>query len=186
MLGKKMSLVLVATLFSVCAIASDGEAQQFILNKVVDRNTPIPGGSGTFPDFFGAVISGSNVAFAGHTGGGLPNGIYLFNGIVLAKVADRNTPVPEGTGNFFAFGYPVISGNNVAFTNDEGTGIYLFNGTALAKVADRNTPVPEGTGNFFAFGYPVISGNNVAFTNDEGTGIYILQQELLLQRSGRS
>ncbi len=145
------------------------------LLKVVDYNTPIPGGSGNFSYLSDhQVISGGNVAFrAGNVNtSGIFSGIYLFNGTTLSKVADYNTPIPGGSGNFSSFSNPVISGNNVAFW---GNGIYLFDGTALRVVADTNTPIPGGPGNFsFQLSDPVISNGNVAFHAAGGVeGIYL-------------
>jgi hypothetical protein len=147
------------------------------LDKIADTNTPIPDGSGNFAGFAWWVLSGGNAAFYA-TGSSGQNGIYFFNGTTLSKVADPNTPIPDGSGNFIEVLYPVISGGNVAFLGigpSDQRGIYLFNGTSLIKVADLNTPVPGGSGNFVdLWSPPVISGSNVAFLGmGDGLGIYL-------------
>ena len=130
----KMPFISVGAFLLLCVFATHAEAQSFILSKVADLNTPIPSGSGNFDSFYNPVISGSNIAFEGY---GLSNqeGIYLFDGFALTKVADRNTPIPGGIGNFTNVFYPVISGSNVAFWA-QGGGIYLFKNNTLIKLAD--------------------------------------------------
>ena len=120
-------------------------------------------------------MSGCSVWPFGKKGGG---GIYLFNGTTLTKLADYNTPIPGGSGNFTTFSDPVISGNDVAFWGGGSAqvGIYLFDGTTLSKVADTNTPVPGVSGNFAGFFEPVIDNGKVAFLGFWGTeqgGIYM-------------
>jgi hypothetical protein len=139
------------------------------LATVADLNTAIPDGMGNFIDFgFAPSISGGDVAFRGNGSGG-QTGIYVGNG-TLATVADLNTAIPDGMGNFINFTGPSISGGDVAFFgNGSGgqSGIYVGDGT-LAKVADENTAIPDGTGNFISVGFtPSISGGDVAF---RGTG----------------
>ena len=139
-----------------------------VLSRVADLNTRIPGGSGNFTVFSGFLPppTGGNVVFQGFGSSG-QQGIYLFNGSALSRVADLNTPVPGG-GTFAGFFQPTLSGSNVAFVGHGSSGqrgIYLFNGSALSRVADVNTPIPGGSGNFTTFS-PVLSqptGGNVAF-----------------------
>jgi hypothetical protein len=171
---RKMSLFLLAALLFLFVIASQAGAQPFVLSKVADLNTPIPGGSGNFTSTVYAVISNGNVAFRGEGDSG-QEGIYLFNGSVLSKVADLNTPVPGGAGNFIFVNVPVIDDNNVAFLG-HGTsgqvGFYVYNGTTLTKAADLNTPIPGGSGNFTGFYHPDIriSSGNVVFRAEGGSG----------------
>src|SRR5262249_16381884 len=135
------------------------------VRRVADTSTPIPQGTGNFNQFdIHPVVSGGNVAFLA-TGAGMQQGIYLYDGTTLKKIVDRESPIPDGTGNFLGFvGSPVMSGNHVAFFGfgSAGGGIYLFNGSTLIRVADGNTPVPGGgVGNFSGFGSVAISSGNV-------------------------
>ncbi|HXX33835.1 MAG TPA: Ser-Thr-rich GPI-anchored membrane family protein [Thermodesulfobacteriota bacterium] len=174
---KKENLCLITwgALFFLCVMVSQAVAHPFVFTKLVDTNTPIPGGSRNFTFFEYYAVSGGNVAFqAGGDGGQF--GIYLFDGARLTTVADYNTPIPGGSGNFtfFLSSNPVISASNVAFHGEGGSqqeGIYLFNGTTLSVVADINMPIPSGSGNFTSFDNfynPVISDNNIAL---KGYGI---------------
>jgi hypothetical protein len=108
----------------------------------------------------------------------------------LRKVADLNTPIPGGSGNFLGFGYgeccyPAISGSNVAFMGGEDDngkyGIYLFNGTTIVRVADSNTPIPGTSENFTGFSGFVISGGNVAFFGWDRMGIYFFNGSTLVK-----
>ena len=100
------------------------------------------------------------------------------------KVADLNTAIPGGSGNFTTFVprnpvTPSIDGSNVAFFGAGSggqQGIYvsipqepIIPGNPV-RIADTSTAIPGGTGNFTSFTHPgpfapspVISGNNVAF-----------------------
>ena len=73
-------------------------------DRVADRSTPIPDGTGNFTDFYWLALSGTNVLFgaSGSSGHGriISQGLYLFDGTALLRVADTNTPIPDGTGNF--------------------------------------------------------------------------------------
>lgn len=76
---EKLSAFVLAALFLLCVIASQAVAQQFSLIKVVDTNTPIPGGSGNFTVFiYGEpyMVSGSNVALQA---GGLGNMVFTYS-----------------------------------------------------------------------------------------------------------
>jgi hypothetical protein len=159
------------------------------LRVVADTDTLIPDGSGKFILFGSPSISGENVAFRG-IGDESQRGIYKeiaenFGKRTLKLVADKNTPIPEGSGNFtLSFSGISISGKNVAFreraTPSDQAGIYkevsTFFGTDLRVVADTTTPIPDGSGNFADFGSTSsISGKSVAFDgrNDSGQrGIY--------------
>jgi len=144
------------------------------LSKVADFNTSVPGGVGTFVSIDSSEISGDNVAVRGMDQSGIQRGIYLFNGTTLSKVADRNTPVPGGSGNFRDISYPKISGDLIVFHAVDSlivnNGVYLFNGNILTKVADYNTPIPAGSGNFTAALNPEISGGNIAFVGGGVSG----------------
>ncbi len=102
----------------------------------------------------------------------LQEGIYLCKGSVLSKVADQNTPIPSGSGNFTSFANDLgISGENVVFFGSGAAGgMYLYNGTTLSKVVDQNTPIPSGSGNFTGFYVPFIDSATVVFTGFGASG----------------
>ena len=154
------------------------------LSVVVDSNTPIPGSTENFSSFYGLVRVQNNVAFDAKGASG-QGGIYILQDGSLHVVADSNTPIPGGTGNFSSFGSLALDENNVAFIgSDAGSnqaGIYISRDGSLLKVADSNTPIPGGTGNFnrFSFSSLALAENNVVFSSNNSDytiqGIYIHQ-----------
>ena len=137
------------------------------LDVFVDTNTAIPGSSGNFADFFHLSMDDDNIAFYGLAGDD-KRGLYTDLGGSLRVVADSNTPVPGGDGNFgtYGFGPPLLDGGNMAFRgwdNHEKRGIYIDQGGILDVVVDTNTPVPNGTGYFQGFWSASLDGDNIAF-----------------------
>jgi hypothetical protein len=134
----------------------------FTSTCVAGTNSGIPGGSGNYTNLPSAAsLSGSNVAFFGAGAGG-QQGIYARSSGVLARVADTNTAIPGGSGNFITFSppspitppNPIISGDNVAFFGSGSgnqQGVYAKISGSLTKVADTNTAIPGGIGNFTTF-----------------------------------
>lgn len=113
-------------------------------------------------------------------------GIYLQNGSSLSVIADTNTPIPDGTGNFSGFMYnpPAIDNSNVAFMgygSNSQAGIYTTLGGTLSKVIDINDTLDGKTFRPFSFssasiGYQGLSGNQLAFLaefTDGSQAIYI-------------
>ncbi len=156
------------------------------LSRIADTSTAIPNGSGTFTTFNNVIaISGGNLAF--QASGTSQDGIYLFSGGALSRIADKNTPIPAGAANFDLFNPPVISGSNVAFIGGTvpAQGTYLHNGVSLSRVADTSTPIPGGVGQFNAFfSPPAINGSGafLAFGSAGQEGIYGFTGSLSLGR----
>jgi hypothetical protein len=137
------------------------------LNVVADLATPVPGDIGNFSGFNDPVSSGA--------GGGaffafeaIQQGVYTSVGGSAVLVADLNTGIPGGVGNFTGFNNPVsLGGGDVAFFgfgSGGQSGIYTFIGGTLAVAADLNTGIPGGVGNFTGFNNPVsLGGGDVAF-----------------------
>jgi hypothetical protein len=145
---------------------------------IADRNTPMLSHDGNF-DVFLAPPSATteNVILAGQAADGF-QGIYSvdFAGVNPGPptlVADMNTPIPGGSGNFASFpGILTAAENRMAFVAN-GTvgfqGIYVvdFAGGSPGPpnvVTDMNTAIPGGVGNFTGFsGVSVDSDGHVAF-----------------------
>ena len=87
--------VLAAGVGLVTFWAASGQAQDISFRKIVDTNTPIPGGTGNFPSL-GVVpfLDAGTVVFSGP----FSLGIYSDIGGTLNVVVDTNTPAPGGTG----------------------------------------------------------------------------------------
>ncbi|WP_239005404.1 PEP-CTERM sorting domain-containing protein [Gloeothece citriformis] len=110
--------------------------------------------------------------------------------VTFTKIADTNTLIPDGNGNFTGFGVgsAVIYNNTIGFigSGENQTGIYMSTSPGfLTKVADTNTPIPNDTTNFTGFGLGFFStpynfgslgiqDNKVVFNGygETGNGIY--------------
>ena len=149
---------------------------------VADSNTIVPGAGGTFDNIrpFPA-ISGSSVSFMAYGSNG-SDGIYRFAGS-LSTVADTNTPVPGGTGNFVGFDdYSSISGSNVAFLGFFSTlsaateGIYTTIGGGLSEVVKAGDQLDGKTVSSVFMGPEALSGGSIAFSaafSDGSSGLFV-------------
>jgi hypothetical protein len=135
--------------------AHAGPVWQF--TKIADTSTAIPGGTGTFTDFYSPALNNGVVAFVGYGG---PNmtvpGIYTGTaGGPVNLVANTSATAPGDTSAFNGFERPSIdSSANVAFVaivTDGNNGAYAQIGGSLVKIADTNTATPGFNGNFSAF-----------------------------------
>ncbi len=94
----------------------------------------------------------------------------------ITLIADTNTPVPFGSGNFYGWGatnIAVDSAGRVAFTSalDEGgvstaakEGVYLYDAGTLSRIADLNMAAPgQGGANYSRFAYLDIDQGQVVF-----------------------
>ena len=163
--------------------------------KLADLNTAIPDGTGNFTGFFPQLSTHGGATALLANGAEGQQGVYVLavgppivpgdpaSGIgPPIRLADLNTALPEGTGNFTSFPLvsPTVSNGHVAFRGAGSAGqdgIYVLqigppivpggpatsNGPPI-RVADLNTAIPAGAGNFTGFtGSPAVSGENLAF-----------------------
>lgn len=151
-----------------------------VLRRIADRNTPVPGASGTFtrfenPDFDGevSVSSEGTVAFA--AGFPLERGVYTNATGPLTALVEPNSPVPgRPLGVFENIFFIAHDGGQVAFSaisTDFHQGVYLADETSISLVADQTTPIPGGKGTFTDFGLssssgaPSLSAGDVVFVS---------------------
>lgn len=128
----------------------------------------IPGGTSAFNSFIVPTISKGVIAFCGGNYITREWGVFTSSTVSLARIADTNTPIPNGTGSFTSFGHfrCTIDNGTVAFPGQGSggqEGVYTGNGSTLTRIADTNTPVPGGTGSFSSFMYPVVTSDGVSF-----------------------
>ncbi|MBY5991165.1 thrombospondin type 3 repeat-containing protein [Ferrimonas balearica] len=142
--------------------------------RVADTNTALPApATGTFGGFDFPDISQGNVAFRAVNSGPSGVGIYAYLGGQGTIIADNQTAIPSGSGNFNNFFDASIDGTQVAFRGrgDNGQeGIYLSDNGSLTRVADKNTSAPDGTGLFSAFYPPVLAGSKLVFKAKDSNG----------------
>jgi hypothetical protein len=157
-----------------------------VLSPAYTNQTPIPSGTGNFNFVSAPAVQGANMVFVG-SGSSNQEGVYTDIGGSLQAVANLNTPIPGGTGNFTSFGgtfgSPVLSGASVAFgAAGSGTqgGIYRWTGGTITVVANTSTPQPGGAGALEILSGPAIDGSRVAFFGSRPigggafrTGLYI-------------
>jgi hypothetical protein len=145
------------------------------LSFLVGATTAIPGGAGNFTGTVGSSLEGDTLVFKG-IGANSQQGIYLFNGGSVSRIADKSTQVPGASVNFMEFGFPTRSGDQTVFMatgTDSYYGIYRHDGIGLVTVIDRTTPVPSAKSGTFAgqidgpisgeTRVPVDSSGNVVF-----------------------
>ncbi|MEB3281395.1 MAG: choice-of-anchor tandem repeat NxxGxxAF-containing protein [Lyngbya sp.] len=169
-----------------------------VLTTIVDNNTPVPNSTGTFSNAsYPRLNQNGNVAFFGSQfsdNNTLTNiGVYTdIGGINL--VADTNTPIPNGVGNFITFASDAESTPTDSFPSDllslddngvvafvgvgseEQQGIYTNLNGELETVIDLNTPLEGKIIQDLAFGPEGLSGNQIAFSalfTDGTEGIYV-------------
>jgi hypothetical protein len=151
------------------------------LSVVVDTNTPIPGGTGNFVRFSNFSTDSNEAAFVAG-GANFQEGVYLFRESSLSVIADRNTPIPGGTGNFDTFRSVAIDDGVIAFSGGVSglspqSGIYLYSEGSLEVIADRNTRIPPEDSAFFAaFAEVSMDSGDIVFRasqKTQGNGIYL-------------
>ncbi len=149
------------------------------LAVVAHRGMTTPAGDSEFFGFEGnPAVWDDRVAFWAYTlGRRSGEGIYVFDGAsdAIRVIADRQTPIPGGSGHFDKFDTSVsLWGATAAFHGwDDGElqqGIYASVNGRLEVVADLNTAIPDGEGTFTRVRNPVVYGTNIAFTGEGADG----------------
>ena len=85
-----------------------------VLHTIANRNTPIPGGVGTFTDVEVLAQGPKLFAFTGFGTGG-QKGIYAEASGTLRKIIDRNTVIDGKTPANFSLNGNAIDGNQIVF-----------------------------------------------------------------------
>ena len=99
-------------------------------------------------------------------------------GIELTMVADIDTGIPGGDGNFVYFSWPSLDDENLLFSgrgSDDQEGIYRFRDGTIESVVDRETTFPDVSINL-SQSWPTIDGQTIAFrgSSDGERAIYAL------------
>ena len=121
--------------------------------------------------------------FVGNGSGGQIGVYALYPPAPILPVADTNTAIPGGVGNFVSWPPgPIISGETVAFIGSGSggqIGVYvLFPPHPVLPVADTSTPIPGGLAAFQYFTTLAMdSANNVAFVGGRAGNVDINQQQ---------
>ena len=142
---------------------------------VADNQTEVPGGTGTFWQFFDPAFSAGNTAFLAN-GFNLQHGIYSDLGGALNMIVDKTTVAPNADGALFElFGVPHLDDSSIAFLGMTAPlgqeGIYRVIGGNLEVIADRSTVFPGATPSLVHFDESVDQdGGRVAFFGKDNFG----------------
>ena len=157
--------------------------------KLVDTNTPVPGGTGNFVCFGGinprqdnAFLQNGTVMFAGGDSAG--SGYYTVpaGGGTISLVANYNTTSPDGSAfNSFDGEYSVYNGTTDfdASTANRTAGIWTASITGESIAEEENGSAPCHPNSFFPdgnFTSPWRNGSHVVFTTGNVfgfTGVYV-------------
>lgn len=171
---------------------TDGQTLNVIYDATTRTNGDleslgVPAWDGTTVAFFRRFTPGAG------TGGSYEEGILAYRAGTFYTVADLDTPVPGGPGNFTWFDLDVsVDGDLVAFEAEDGDGnpgVYVGNlvtGT-VQVVANAQTTIP-GTGSTFTAFHPSssasVSAGRVAFVggtilDPTAGGLYLWQDGTL-------
>ncbi|MFM9994272.1 MAG: hypothetical protein ACKVU4_00565 [Phycisphaerales bacterium] len=149
--------------------------QSGALSIIADKSTLIPGGAGTFTNFFDCSLDQGRLAFSAE-GASNQHGLYLADtGGALTRLYDSNTVVPGGNGGGFTFLSRVsLSGESVAFWALGGgqEGFYTDVGGSLDFIVHSGTLAPGTPGAVFTgFGDIALDNGVVAFQASLSNGL---------------
>lgn len=141
---------------------------------LLDTTTVLPGTTSRFGGYNFAVLDGGDMLAQGTTGTTIAIVVRDSAGN-LRKVADSNTLIPAGTGNFTNMWSADLENGAAAFLgfgSDGQEGVYAESGGTLIRVADKTTLAPDGSGAFnsFRFGDLLLAGDFVVFIATRGNG----------------
>jgi uncharacterized repeat protein (TIGR01451 family) len=134
----------------------------YVFTKILDNETVRPDGQGSFYLGFPQVIpaiDGNSVIFQDLTGNATSLWSASASGGGFVKLADFNTPVPAGVGNFTRLddqtfrardGVVLFEGLDSNTSASTHGGLYSIpeTGGAISKVIDYNTQAPDANGPF--------------------------------------
>ncbi len=158
-------------------------AQPWTFTRIVDTDTPVPGGFETYTRFSTVSIENGRVAFIGGDSA-FRYGVYDNIGHLTRVIADRNTNLPDSNEKFsndIFFHLPGndVGGGTLSFFGAGTTrgGLYGHDGVSLRTLVDNTFKIPN-SGEDFAVNTPRhdVSGTDVVFgaegTTTHQAGIY--------------
>jgi len=147
-----------------------------VLETSVDETTIVPGGSGNLilDGYRPPALDGTRVAFQAHSEDGSSVGIYVVEGGVARVVADLDTPIPGGTGNFTQFDTHVAH-----ISIDDGNVVFLGRGAGSQRgyYAEIAGVLMEISGGEDSVNTVAIDGDTIAYSavDDGADAIYVLR-----------
>jgi len=146
------------------------------ITTVADTDTPVPGGTGNFQDFFSTSVrlDQGAVWFRGPDTTN-KQGIYKRDENGLHVMVNTNSDGPVGEGKFTGLGAFGVDGDDLLFngateTNPASSYFTRINGEVLRLVSNGD-PAPGG-GTFSGIGNLTLNGGIAVFTDGNIGGIY--------------
>jgi len=134
--------------------------------RVIDRNTPVPGAPGV------AFVNASHVSYGddrlsvlalmNNTGSAL----FTLKSNALTKITGSGDTIPGGGTTFIGFPYVSDRKGSLAFLGQVSTlkgSIYSYYDEALTSIVVQGQPLPDSGGNLDVIGAVAFDGGNVAF-----------------------
>ncbi len=137
-----MRAFLGAPVVLLLSLAAEGRGQSWSFTRVVDTNTPVPGGTGTFAAFAPPTLSDGGISFTG-VSSAAQDGVYVQN--------------------FYSVSVGSQDAVFEARSQGQSNSLYLASSAGIAPVADAGTTVPGTTSTFAFAAGPSIDGRHVAF-----------------------
>jgi hypothetical protein len=148
--------------------------------RIADFDSDVPGDpGGAFDSFLMPAMENGEVVFSAYvSGGAAAQGLYLWSGGVLSRIADTTMIVPGGTVSFESFRpFPSIGDGAVSFQASYSDGAYgTLHGTfttlggSLTRILEQGTTPYPGGGVFSSAYYTSIDDGLIAFVAQSDAG----------------
>lgn len=168
---------------TILVAQEDGAQEDFVFTTIVNPETLVPGGVGTFNLFFpfGSVaVDRGEVIFTGRSADRI--GVYWFRQGTLERVVDTTMLFPGTATTFSFFPSTAIDNGEIAFSGSavvDVEGVFLDDGTSLQTIADHTDLIPDTFDLFTNFGHVdlhqgelVFGGGNQSFSFTRQAGLY--------------
>ncbi len=170
-------------LLSMLAACHAALAQPWTFTRIVDTDTQVPGGAGTYTDFDAISIDGGRVGFIGRDSS-FYFGVYDSIGGAPRRIADRFTDLPNANEKFQSDLFRLLpgtaaGGSSLSFFGAGTTlgGLYAHDGTSLRVLVDNSVHIPNST-DFFGVDIAAhdVHGDDAVFRargmTGGGSGVY--------------
>ncbi|MCC6228031.1 MAG: hypothetical protein IT432_02270 [Phycisphaerales bacterium] len=168
---------------SMLAACHAALAQPWTFTKIVDTDTQVPGGAGTYTGFDAISIDGGRVGFIGRDSS-FYFGVYDSIGGASRRIADRFTDLPNANEKFQSDLFSLLpgtaaGGSSLSFFGAGTTlgGLYTHDGTSLRVLVDNSVHIPNST-DFFGVDIAAhdVHGDDAVFRargmTSGGSGVY--------------
>ena len=191
---ERRSLGLIATAIVLTSAAVSplvASCPEVFWEKVIDRQSEVPGINGPWAADGGVVVSGDRVGFLAYTDDFRSRGFFVGRPGEIKSIVGSQTSFPGGVGNFKSIGFvsDSVDGDSIAFVARDDGGLSPFS-SALFKyvendgvelVIDTNLTVPGGSERIVGMNAPSLDGGTLGFS---ATGFESKKESAYLWRDG--